>query len=330
MKAAKSPVAAAKSIVTDPANAIASVPRGIMKFMGHLGETVKGMGEKHKGADPEGSQLQQLIGFSEAKRKIAVSLGVDPYSPNFVLQHELEGIAWAAFAGGATFSLATLPIGGPAGTALNVVTTSSDLQGMIKELSPADLRIANRKELLGMGVNAADTETFLNNNSFSPTAQTAFVLNLKSLKGVADRGAFVRIAGHWSSTEPDANFCLLTSSLMAKLHQGDHPLGRIVAFGDFPVCIGKDGTTIIALQWDYAAWTVAADKFGKKLQQFASERPRNGKMLVAISGQVSPLLAEKMRARGTELLPLLSPGPLKVSERQLGSNEDVIAKGSGF
>jgi len=34
-----------------------------------------------------------------------------------VLQHELDGIAWASFAGGATFSLATLPIAGGAGTA---------------------------------------------------------------------------------------------------------------------------------------------------------------------------------------------------------------------
>jgi hypothetical protein len=59
--------------------------------------------------------MQQLIGFSDTKRKMAIKLGVDPYSTNPVLQHELDGIAWASFAGGSTFYLATLPIGGGAG-----------------------------------------------------------------------------------------------------------------------------------------------------------------------------------------------------------------------
>src|SRR5436309_1397069 len=34
VKAAKSPLAAAKSIVTDPVNTVANVPKGLMKFMG--------------------------------------------------------------------------------------------------------------------------------------------------------------------------------------------------------------------------------------------------------------------------------------------------------
>src|SRR6266568_5998182 len=44
--AAKSPIAAAKNIVTDPVNTVANVPKGIMKFMSRAGETVKGIGKK--------------------------------------------------------------------------------------------------------------------------------------------------------------------------------------------------------------------------------------------------------------------------------------------
>ena len=36
--AAKSPVAAAKSIVADPVNTVKNVPKGLMKFMGRAGE----------------------------------------------------------------------------------------------------------------------------------------------------------------------------------------------------------------------------------------------------------------------------------------------------
>jgi hypothetical protein len=49
-----------------------------------------------------------------------------------------------------------------------------------------------RGALLGLDAGAKETEQLLNNTAFSPSAQTAFVLNLKSLNGVANRGAFVR------------------------------------------------------------------------------------------------------------------------------------------
>jgi hypothetical protein len=65
VKAAKSPAAAAKQIVTDPVNAITNVPKGVMKFMGRIGESVIGIGQKHQDNDPEGRQLQHITGFSD-------------------------------------------------------------------------------------------------------------------------------------------------------------------------------------------------------------------------------------------------------------------------
>ena len=117
-KAAKSPIASAKNIVTDPVNTISNAPKGLMKFMRRAGESIKDVGNKSESHEAEGSRMQQLIGFSDEKRKVAISLDVDPYSTNTVLQHELDGIAWASFAGGMTVQLATMPIGGPALTAV--------------------------------------------------------------------------------------------------------------------------------------------------------------------------------------------------------------------
>src|ERR1700720_1878288 len=97
--AAKSQLAAVKNIVTDPVNTVTNVPKGLMKFMGRAGERVKGIGKKREPAPDEGSRAQNIIGFTTAKRKVALSLGVDPYSSNDVLQRELDGITWASFAG---------------------------------------------------------------------------------------------------------------------------------------------------------------------------------------------------------------------------------------
>jgi hypothetical protein len=309
--AAKSPVAAAKNLVNDPVNTISNVPKGIMKFMSRAGESVKNIGKKNESDDAEGSKVQQLIGFSDTKRKVAIKLGVDPYSTNTVLQHELDGIAWASFAGGATFSLATLPVGGGAGAALTVTDVTSSFDDMLREKSPTDLKIINRKTLLGLGANAKDTERFLNNGAFSPSQQTAFVLNLKSLDGVANRGAFVRTAGETSSDESDAIFCVQTAALMAQIHKNDKPLARITMLGDFPICVAKDGTIIVALQWDYAAWTAGAAGFANDVQKLAAQAGKNKNALIAVSGQVSSRLREELESRGFRVQDLVAPGPQK-------------------
>src|SRR6266568_820647 len=80
--AAKAPIASAKNIVTDPVNTISNAPKGLMKFMRRAGESLKNVGNKSESHEAEGSKMQQLIGFSDAKRKVAISLDVDPYSTN--------------------------------------------------------------------------------------------------------------------------------------------------------------------------------------------------------------------------------------------------------
>ena len=309
-KAARSPVAAAKALANDPVHTIANVPKGLMKFMGRIGENVKGIGEKHQANGPEGTQLQQVIGFSDAKRKVAISLGVDPYSTNTVLQHELDQIAWASFAGGAAFTLATLPVSGAAGTALTVTEVSGDFNDILKEKSPTDLRMMNRRALLDMGATENETDRFLNNNAFSPSAQTAFVLNLRSLKGVTNRRSFIRLAGETSSSETDAIFCVQTAALMSKLNK-EVPLSRVELLGEFPICVAKDGTTVVALQWDYAAWTPGAAHVSDEVEKFATKPPRNKRVLVALSGQVSPRLRQELEARGQLVKDRVAPGPLK-------------------
>lgn len=307
-KAVKAPVTAAKRIASDPIGTIESAPKGIMKFMSRAGESLKGFGKKQNSDAYEGSQLDQLIGFSDTKRKVAIELGVDPYSSNPVLQHELNEIAKAAFAGGATFSLATLPVGGAAGIGLTTTGVSNSLEETLREKSPTDLKILNRKYLRAMGASEKEAERFFANGAFSPTAQTAFVLNLKSLDGVANRRAFIKVASERSSTESDAIFCVQTAALMSKLHQGEMPLARIAQIGDFPICIAKDGTVIVALQWDYAAWTPPADQFARVVQ---TQGKPDSSYLVAISGVVSPRLRQELEARHFRVEDRLSPGPLK-------------------
>lgn len=308
--AAKGPYNAAKNVIKDPGGSVSNAGKGLMKFMGRVGQTAKHVA-KGEAQKPEGKTGQDVIGFTKAKRKIAISMGIDPYSSNSVLQKALDDVAWASWAGGFAFTAATFPISGPAGAALTATNMSSTIGNLLNKKSPAELKAINRSGLRAMGASAGDTERLLDNQAFSPTQQTIFVQNLKTLEDVANRGAFVRIAAEKSSSEADAAFCVQTAALMGQLHHGEHPLARIAMMEDFPVCVGKDGTVIAALQWDYAAWTPRAAAFGDELKKLANETGQNEHILVAISGQMSPRLQQELQNRKIKAQERLNPGPLK-------------------
>jgi hypothetical protein len=97
---------------------------------------------------------------------------------------------------------------------------------------------------------------------------------------------------------------------MSKIHK-DETLARLAMIGDFPICVAKDGTIIVALQWDYAAWTSGAAGFSSEVQKLAAQSGKNAKVLVGLSGQVSPRLRQELENRGFVVKDRLVPGPLR-------------------
>ena len=310
--AAKGPYRAVKNVIQDPAGSVSNAGKGISKFMGRVGQTAKHVARgTAQRPSAEGNTGENIIGFTKTRKKMALQMGIDPYTTNQVLQKALDDVAWASWAGGFTFSVATFPIGGPAGAVLTATGMSSKIGQMLAEKSPGELKAINRSALRSMGTSAGDAERFLNNSAFSPTAQTVFVSNLGALESVENRGAFVRVAAEKSSNEADAVFCVQTAAMMDKLHSGEHPLARIATIGDFPIGIGQDGTIVVALQWDYAAWTPRAATFTDEVEKLAAASGEPKPVLVAISGQMTPRLRQELEARKFTVHDQVSPGPLK-------------------
>ena len=307
--AAKSPLSSAKNIARDPAQAISNVPKGVMKFLGRAKQTVENVGKGSGERDVDGSRMKDAIGYSDKKRKIALQMGIDPYTTNTVLQKQLDDVAWASWAGGFTFSVATFPISGPVGAALTVTNLNSTVEDLLREKSPLELEQINRATFRAMGANPSDIERILNGGAFTPTEATTFAVHLKSLKGVANRGAFVKVAAQKSTTEADALFCVYTAALMDQINEKT-PIARIVMLRDFPICVAKDGTIIVALQWDYAAWTPGAAAFTDEVQKLAEKTPQAAHVFAGLSGEVSPRLRQELEKRGMIVQDRLVPGPL--------------------
>lgn len=310
LAAAKSPLNSARNIARDPAQAISNVPKGLMKFLGRAKETVENVGKGGAEGDGDGNRMKDAIGYSEKKRKLALDMGVDPYSTNTILQKQLDDVAWASWAGGFAFNVATFPISGPMGAALAVTNLNSTVEDLLREKSPSELEQMNRATFRAMGVSTNDTERILHGGAFTPTQSTTFAVHLKALKGVANRGAFVKVAAEKSTTEADALFCVYTAALMDQIHEKT-PIARIVMLRDFPICMAKDGTVMVALQWDYAAWTSGAAAFTEEVQKLAGKSGQSAHVFVGLSGQVSPRLREELEKRRMTVQDRLIPGPLK-------------------
>src|SRR5215510_1031871 len=144
LAAAKSPLNSAKNIARDPAQAIANVPKGLMKFLGHAKQSVQNVGKGGNDEARDSSRMKDAIGYSDKKRKIALEMGIDPYTTNTVLQKQLDDLALASWAGGFTFSVATLPISGAAKAVLTVTNVNSTVEDLLHEKSPSELEQINR------------------------------------------------------------------------------------------------------------------------------------------------------------------------------------------
>ncbi|MDR3404818.1 MAG: hypothetical protein P4L99_20105 [Chthoniobacter sp.] len=309
--AAASPLLVAKGLVENPVGTVTGIPKGLWKFMNRTGQGLKEKTEGRQRSQYEDSNAAQMIGFAKAKRDVALKLGVDPYSSNVALQKELNSVSWAAYAGKMTFTIATAPVGGGAGMALSATGISSTFENAIRDQSPSDLRLSSLKLLLAMGCNKADADAFLNNVAFSPSVQAALVMHLDSLKGVANRAAFIRLAGSLSDSEGDALFCAQTARLLAELHANGRTLARIETLGNIPVAIGTDGNLIVALEWDYAAWTERAANFVDQLKAVKLGKKAPTGIVIALSGDASPMARQKLHDAGITLATRLAPGPLK-------------------
>jgi hypothetical protein len=73
------------------------------------------------------------------------------------------------------------------------------------------------------------------------------------------------------------------------------PIARIVMLRDFPVCVAKDGTIIVALQWDYAAWTSGAASFTDEVQKLAAKTGQDAHVFVGLSGKSHRACAESWK-----------------------------------
>ncbi|GAT33585.1 hypothetical protein TSACC_22002 [Terrimicrobium sacchariphilum] len=308
-RAAKSPLALAQNLIEHPVGTVGDLGKGLWNTVNGVGQAVKEAGQGRKQSKYEDSTLEGAIGFSKAKRQIALSLGVDPYSTNPELQKELKSIAWAAYAGQMTLTGALMPVGGAVGLTLRSVNTGSQTYAALRDLSPADLRLRNLKILLAMGIDRAHANAFLNNPALSPMHQTVIVDSLAQLRGAKGRAIYVKLATA-AANETEAIRYTRQAQLLAAINRSQ-PISAVFNYRRAPLAMNQHGALIIPLEWDYAAWTKESAGFLDVVKSGHIAGHQFSSVQLYLTGVASPTLKSVLAANHIALAEKSLPGPLR-------------------
>jgi hypothetical protein len=287
--AAKAPFSFAKDLVTSPVDTVASVPKGLWRYMTRVGEMVQGSRE-----EAEDNVGEELIGFSAAKRKLAYQLGVDVYSTNQTLQSELNSVAWASFSGGFVVSLAMTPV-----RVLSLTKTSSRMNKVLRDNAPEDLRKLNRKKLQKIVSKEVLIEKFLEHPFYSPRHETILVDALYTMKGTRSMDKFIYRANTAESFE-DAFLFQRIAELLSEYHENVSPIKKIVIgpTRGLPLAVTKDNRLIMALLVDYGVWSRPAAEWIQELAKANYRVDPNRKIELWITGTFSVLAKGEIESLG--------------------------------
>jgi hypothetical protein len=232
------------NVIKHPVRSIAQIPLGLEKF-----------GEQMHAKAKEGDTLpdQNIRGIhEEAKRKLAVSLGVDPYTDNQPLQDALNNVATNKNRGALMTRVGTVFI--PAvGPALGAAQLNKGLQDRLANMTSAQLQEDTRNKLTRLGVPSVEVKTFMTNPGYTPTSRAAITDALLGLQGVAGIQNYIRLIQEVSSREV-AIFFQRRIQLAEIFNRTVRPLDKMVLAGPTPAFLDRQENVILTPAVDYLYW----------------------------------------------------------------------------
>ncbi len=247
-KGVTAPLQTTKGLVTHPIDTVKGVTSGIGSWFGDIGNAITS-------DDPnQENVLSAAIGYAGMQRKYAYEYRINPYTRYEPVQKQLGKIAKASVAGGMTPKMAFGMINKPVGPALKLMGTADTMKKLVRDKSPAEIDEINEKKLKAMGISASIVKKFLKNPHYDPQEITLLVGSLESMKNVASRGNFIKLAAVVPGYDI-ARYMRLRAQMMAYYHANVSPAARIISVQDIPLLQRKDGVIVGMFPLDRVFWT---------------------------------------------------------------------------
>ena len=171
------------------------------------------------------------------------------------------------------------------------------MRKVVRDKSPAELDDMNDKKLIAMGISDSLAKEFLKNPHCDPQESTLLVGELESMKNVADRENFVKVA----AVAPEymvARYMRERAQMMANYHLNVSAAVRIVQVGGTPFLQRKDGIIIGPFPLDYVVWTATLWRKEKVISESIERLPGVTGKELWIQGAVDPVARKALESRG--------------------------------
>lgn len=296
-RAATAPVRYGVNLIVNPVGTIGGSLSGVANMFDRAGANL---------ANPKASRTtaaDSLLGVDDARRQLAVKLGVDPYTEFPPLAKKLTEIAGAMAAGGLTVRAALSAIPSGAGIAVSSVASAASASETLSNKTAAQIVQEVKATLLRLNVPSGTVARFVENKAYTP-ADLLFIsralarLNAKNTKAFIDRAADAK-------TRDLAFFQRRRAELLAARSR---ELGGITDFttvAGFPLNRTTSGNIAAVFPFDDLAWTEIIERAAKAV---TAELRRGGavarKPILATNSAITPMASSEFQKLGWQIVQL--------------------------
>lgn len=292
--AAREPVEGAAQLLFHPVRSAIDIPSGIWIYGRRLAALTDFERTFHE--DDYGAEL---IGFSGAKRLWAYRLGVDVYTDNPMLQQLLDRYAWISLGGGLSVRVPLMVVSGPAGYALTVSNTTSQLKRELRDQAPEDIRMDVRRRLAELGVDAPVAQKFVSHPWYTPTGLLVISESLALMEDAENPQSLIEAAIR--ADEPHEPYLFGRLAIMLAVYsEVEAPIAELTAPDGIVMARTDGGDWVVPLYLDLASWTEPMSLF---LESIDRRVPADaGRKRVVVSGVLSARTRQQFEARGWEVV----------------------------
>lgn len=195
-----------------------------------------------------GKLAKRWIGFSNARRKLAKRMAVDPYSRNALLNRELDRLAWASLAGDKSLSLA---IDSMAPGVRNTISYSHKLDDLVWDLDPVALGKMQRERMASICGEADAIARAMHVGAFSPSQWQRAIDALEALR--IERCSDLIELIELTETDAEARYLIRVLELLEQ-HRPPGASIELATAGRMLVA-RIDDTLVVPMPVDVLSWT---------------------------------------------------------------------------
>lgn len=295
-RAALAPVKLGADLVVNPVDTIGRSLTGVANMFDRVGSS---LATSRAGRD---SLPDSLLGVSDARRQIAVQLGVDPYTDFPPLAQRLQQIA-GAMAGGALpvkAGLALIP--GGVGIAISSASSVATVKDTLRDKTAAQIIVETRGNLVALEVPEDVIARFVENRNYTPADLLIASRALLQLRA-QNTAAYIERAALAASRDA-AYFQRRRAELLAARSAELGGLAAFVVVAGHAVNVTRSGQAVAAFPLDDLAWTAIAERTFREANAAVRQSAPGAVPVFATTGAVTPVAAAEIKRLGWKVVRL--------------------------